>query len=119
MGATGSRGSGAGGLGLPDRDYSTKTGWYWKNPSEDITDPLKKWAPDRNSISLGLGLTLGTAFDNGHAFAMKALLINKKTGHRIRYLDEALTEISAYSGVWQATAGEIARWYLDHGEAPR
>jgi len=37
-------------------------------------------------------------------------------GHRIRYLDEALKTISAYAEVWQATAGEIARWYLDHRE---
>ncbi len=36
--------------------------------------------------------------------------------HRIRYLDEALRTVSAYAGVWQTTAGEIARWYLDHPE---
>jgi hypothetical protein len=35
-------------------------------------------------------------------------------GHRIRYLDDALRKITSYAGVWQATAGEIARWYLDH-----
>jgi hypothetical protein len=36
--------------------------------------------------------------------------------HRIRYLDEALRTVSAYAGVWQTTAGEIARWYLGHPE---
>jgi hypothetical protein len=44
-------------------------------------------------------------------------------GHRIRYLDEALKRITGYRAVWQATAGEIAAWYLAHGprygEAPR
>jgi allantoinase len=33
--------------------------------------------------------------------------------HRIRYLDEALAAITARAGVWQTTAGEIARWYLE------
>ena len=32
--------------------------------------------------------------------------------HRIRYLDEALKRITAHDGVWQATAGEIAAWFL-------
>jgi len=36
-------------------------------------------------------------------------------GHRIRYLDEALKRITGYRAVWQATAGEIAAWYLVHG----
>ena len=36
-------------------------------------------------------------------------------GHRIRYLDEALKSIAAYRAVWQATAGEIAAWFLAHG----
>jgi len=35
--------------------------------------------------------------------------------HRIRYLDEALRQIAGYREVWQATAGEIAAWYLAHG----
>ncbi len=33
--------------------------------------------------------------------------------HRIRYLDEALERIAAFGAVWQATAGDIARWFLD------
>ena len=44
-------------------------------------------------------------------------------GHRIRYLDEALKRITRYDAVWQATAGEIANWYLAEGpgyaELPR
>lgn len=35
--------------------------------------------------------------------------------HRIGYLDQALRHIAGYRHVWQATAGEIARWYLEHG----
>jgi len=35
--------------------------------------------------------------------------------HRIRYLDEALKRIVSYCDVWQATAGEIAAWYLREG----
>jgi len=35
--------------------------------------------------------------------------------HRIRYLDEALRAIAGHGEVWQATAGEIAAWYLQNG----
>ena len=35
--------------------------------------------------------------------------------HRIRYLDDALRRIVEYREVWQATAGEIAAWYLRNG----
>ncbi len=39
--------------------------------------------------------------------------------HRIRYLDEALRRIAAYDAVWQATAGEIATWFLaEHARTP-
>jgi len=31
--------------------------------------------------------------------------------HRIKYLDEALTKMTAYQGVWQASAGEVAGHY--------
>ena len=36
--------------------------------------------------------------------------------HRIRYLDEALAKLASHAGVWQPSAGEIARWCLDHPE---
>ena len=36
--------------------------------------------------------------------------------HRIRYLAEALEDICAFGGVWQATAGEIARHYRAQGQ---
>lgn len=32
--------------------------------------------------------------------------------HRIRYLDEALARLTAFDAVWQATAGDIAAWFL-------
>ncbi len=35
--------------------------------------------------------------------------------HRIRYLEEALQRIAGHRDVWQATSGEIAAWYLEHG----
>lgn len=35
--------------------------------------------------------------------------------HRICYLEEALRHIAGHRDVWQATAGEIAAWYLEHG----
>ena len=31
--------------------------------------------------------------------------------HRIRYLNEALARMTAYDGVWQSTAAEVADWY--------
>lgn len=34
--------------------------------------------------------------------------------HRIRYLDEALTRMAGYDGVWQTTAGAVADWYREH-----
>ncbi len=33
--------------------------------------------------------------------------------HRIGYLDQALRRIAGHRDVWQATAGEIAAWYLE------
>ena len=34
--------------------------------------------------------------------------------HRIRYLDEILSYILSHEGVWQTTADEIARHYIEH-----
>ena len=34
--------------------------------------------------------------------------------HRIRYLDEAFDYIFSHSQVWQATADQIAAYYLDN-----
>ena len=34
--------------------------------------------------------------------------------HRARYLDEVLDYVLGHEGVWQTTAGEIAKWFLDH-----
>jgi len=32
--------------------------------------------------------------------------------HRIRHLDAILKHIAAHEGVWMATGGEIADWYI-------
>lgn len=34
--------------------------------------------------------------------------------HRIKYLDQALSYIMSHEGVWQTTADEIAKYYLQH-----
>ena len=34
--------------------------------------------------------------------------------HRIRYLDDAFSYILSHDGVWQATADQIADYYLEH-----
>ncbi len=34
--------------------------------------------------------------------------------HRVRYLDEIFEYVLSHDGVWATTAGEIARWFLDH-----
>jgi peptidoglycan/xylan/chitin deacetylase (PgdA/CDA1 family) len=34
--------------------------------------------------------------------------------HRARYFDDVLGYVLGHDGVWQATAGQIAMWFLDH-----
>lgn len=34
--------------------------------------------------------------------------------HRARYLDEIFEHVLSHEDVWPATAGEIARWFIDH-----
>jgi peptidoglycan/xylan/chitin deacetylase (PgdA/CDA1 family) len=34
--------------------------------------------------------------------------------HRVRYLDEIFDHVLSHDAVWPTTAGEIARWFIDH-----
>jgi peptidoglycan/xylan/chitin deacetylase (PgdA/CDA1 family) len=34
--------------------------------------------------------------------------------HRVRHLDEIFDHVLSHEGVWATTAGEIARWFIDH-----
>jgi peptidoglycan/xylan/chitin deacetylase (PgdA/CDA1 family) len=66
---------------------------------------------------------LGEAFDalheegaqSGRLFGLSLHPWLIGMAHRIGYLDQALRHIAGHRDVWQATSGEIAAWYLEHG----
>jgi hypothetical protein len=49
-------------------------GWYKKEPV-GIVDLKSKWDPERGSLALGAGVTIGTLPDNGHSFHGKLLFV--------------------------------------------
>ena len=46
------------------------------------------------------------------AFTLHPWLVGQP--YRIKYLDDALARLCRLRGIWKATGGEIASWYLDH-----
>jgi hypothetical protein len=55
------------------QDGSTP-GWYKRDPI-GVTDLKTKWGPQKSSLALGGGITLGTLPDNGFTVSAKVLLI--------------------------------------------
>jgi hypothetical protein len=53
---------------------SGSPGWYLR-PTEGVSDLSSKWAPQKGSLALGAGVTLGTLSDNGFTFSGKLLLV--------------------------------------------
>ncbi len=48
--------------------------WFHK-PKTGVTDLVSKWKPEEGTLAVGLGVTLGTSFDNGHEFNGKFILL--------------------------------------------
>jgi hypothetical protein len=70
------------GLGNPEEEWygdADTPGWYKREPegvtsvSSDPTDG--KWSPQRDSLAIGAGVTLGTITDNGYLVSAKTLLV--------------------------------------------
>ena len=58
----------------PNKNAATE--WYqWYSAAPAGATPVQKWTDSRGTLALGAGVTLGTASDNGFAFAAKTVLI--------------------------------------------